>query len=75
MQMVEGAIIRCNEIARRGDYAGAWQSAERVFQQFPEDNQLNQLRATLTTQAADVVRSIRTGQELEEKSRVGSSLE
>lgn len=74
MQMVEGTIIRCNEIAKRGDFAGAWESAERMFQQFPEDNKLNQLRATLTTQAAEFVRSLKTAQQLEEKDQVGSSL-
>ena len=28
MQIIEGTIIRCNEIAKRGDYCGAWESAE-----------------------------------------------
>lgn len=74
MQMVEGTILRCNEIAKHGDYAGAWESAERIAQKFPEDNKLNQLRATLTTQAAEFVRSLKTAQQLEEKEQVGSSL-
>lgn len=74
MQMVEGTIIRCNEIAKRGDTAGAWESAERAFQQFPEDNKLNQLRANLTIEASDFVRSLRTAQQLEVKDQTGSSL-
>ena len=74
MQTIESSIIRANEIAKRGDYAGAWESVEKVFQEFPEDNKLNQVRADLTTQAADFVRSLRTAQELENKNQLGSSL-
>lgn len=74
MQLIESSIIRANEISKRGDYAGAWESVEKVFQQFPDDNKLNQVRADLTTQAADFVRSLRTAQELEKKEQTGSSL-
>ena len=74
MQVIESTIIRCNEIAKRGDAAGAWENAERVFQQFPDDNKLNQLRASLTTEASDFVRSLRTAQQLEAKDQTGSSL-
>jgi hypothetical protein len=74
MQTVESAIIRSNEIAKRGDYAGAWESIEKAFQQFPDDSKLNQVRANLTTEAADFVRTIRTAEQLEQKDQVGSSL-
>lgn len=74
MQLIESGIIRANEISKHGDFAGAWESVEKVFQQFPEDNKLNQVRADLTTQAADFVRSLRTAQELEKKEQTGSSL-
>jgi hypothetical protein len=74
MQIVEATIMRCQEISKRGDYAGAWESAERTSKQFPEDTKLNQLRANLTTEAADFVRSIRTAQQLEQKEQLGSSL-
>jgi hypothetical protein len=74
MQTVEAAIIRANEVAKRGDYAGAWESVEGVAKANPEDIKLNQLRADLTTQAAEFVRSLRTAQDLEEKKQYGSSL-
>jgi hypothetical protein len=74
MQIIEGTIVRCNEIAKRGDYCGAWESAEMTFKQFPDDTKLNQLRANLTTQASDFVRCLRTAQQLEEKGQTGSSL-
>jgi hypothetical protein len=74
MQLVEGAIIRANEVAKRGDYAGAWESVERMYQQFSDDSKLNQVRADFITQAADLVKSLRKAQELEQKKQVGAGL-
>jgi hypothetical protein len=74
MQIIESAIIRATEIAKQGNHAGAWESVEKAFQQFPDDSKLNQVRATLTTQAADFVRTLRRAEELEQKEQIGSSL-
>lgn len=74
MEIIEGAIIRSREISKRGDYAGAWENVEKVFSQFPDDSKLNQLRATLTTEAAEFVRTLRTAEQLEEKGQIGASL-
>lgn len=74
MQTIEGAIIRANEVAKRGDAYGAWESVEQVFRANPEDIKLNQLRADLTTQAAEFVRSLATAQDLESKKQTGSAL-
>jgi len=74
MQVVEGTIARSTEIAKRGDYFGAWEGVERMSKQFPDDTKLNELRANLTTEAAEFVRSVRTAQQLEQKDQLGSSL-
>jgi len=74
MAMIEGAILRAQEIEKRGDYVGAWESVERAYQQFPNDNKLNSVRADLTTKAADFVRALRTAEEMEERGQAGSSL-
>jgi hypothetical protein len=74
MQTIETAIIQAQEIEKRGDFAGAWESAEKAFRTFPDDNKLNQIRADLTTKAADFVRAIRQAEDLEEKNQPGSSL-
>jgi roadblock/LC7 domain-containing protein len=74
MQKIEGAILRANEMARQSNYAGAWESVERIAGNFPDDSKLNQVRADLTTQAADFVRTLRSAQDLEKKEQVGSSL-
>lgn len=74
MQQIEAAIMRSNEIAKRRDYAGAWESVERVCQQFPDDSKLNQLRANLTIQASDFVRTLKRAEKLEEQNQTGSSM-
>lgn len=74
MQQIETAIIQAQEIEKRGDYAGAWESAEKAFRQYPDDNKLNQLRADLTTKAADFVRALRQAEDLEKRNQPGSSL-
>jgi hypothetical protein len=61
-------------LAKRGDPAGAWESVERGFSNYPDDPKLNQARAEFTTQAAEFVRNIRTAQEMERKQQLGSSL-
>lgn len=74
MTVIEAALIRSQEVEKRGDFAGAWESAERAFQQFPDDNKLNQVRANLTTKAADFVRALKQAEELEKKQQPGSAL-
>ncbi len=74
MQVIETALIQAQEIEKRGDYPGAWESAEKAFRNFPDDNKLNQVRANLTTKAADFVHAIREAEELEQKKQPGSSL-
>lgn len=74
MGKIEITISQASEIAKRGDYAGAWETAEKVFKQFPEDSKLNQVRANLTTEAADFVLALRTAEQLEQKDQTGSSL-
>ena len=74
MGKVEAAILKAQEISSRGDPAGAWESAESAYKEFPEDNKLNQLRADLTTQASDFVYAVNKAGEMEKAGRPGSSL-
>ncbi len=74
METIETSIIQAREMAKQGDYAGAWEAVEKTLEKFPEDSKLNEMRADLTTQAADFVRTIRTAQDLEQKDEIGSSL-
>ncbi len=74
MKSIEGAILRAQEMGRQSNYAGAWESVEKVASQYPDDSKLNQVRAELTTKAADFVRTIRGAEDLEKKDQIGSSL-
>lgn len=74
MTEIEKAIVRAQEIEKRGDFAGAWESAEDAFGNYPTDPKLNQIRADLTTKAADFVGSLRRAEELEKHGQPGSSL-
>jgi hypothetical protein len=74
MQDIETSIMRSQEIARRGDYAGAWEGLEITFAQYPDDQKLGQLRADLTTQSPDFVHDIREAKSYEEKREYGSAL-
>ena len=74
MAAVEGAILKAKEIAGRGDPAGAWESVEAAQKEFPDDTELNQLRASLTTQAADFVQTLAKAEALENQNQPGPSL-
>ena len=73
MQKIEGAIMRADEMMKQSNYAGAWESVEKVAGDFPDDSKLNQMRANLTTQAADFVRTLRNAQDLDQA--VGEGIE
>ena len=74
IQTIEAAILRAEEMKRQSNFAGAWESVEKIAGQFPDDSKLSQVRADLTTQAADFVRTLRGAQELEKREQVGSGL-
>ena len=74
MQTIETSMIQAQEMSKQGDYAGAWETVQKTFEKYPDDSKLNEMRADLTTQAADFVRTIRTAEDLEQKDEIGSSL-
>ncbi len=74
MKTIEGSLLRAEEMARQGAFAGAWETLERSWAQFPDDAKLNQLRADMTTRASEFVKVIRTAEQLEKQQQFGSSL-
>ena len=66
--------MRADEIEKRGDPAGAWESVESAAKKFPDDNKLNQARASLTTKASDFVRTYHQAEEMEKNNQPGSAL-
>ena len=74
MQNIETAIMKSQEIARHGDYAGAWEGLEIASVKYPDDQKLSQMRADLTIQAPDFVHDIRQAKSYEGKQEYGSAL-
>jgi tetratricopeptide (TPR) repeat protein len=74
IETIEASMMRAEEMSRTGNQAGAWESLERAWAEFPDDAKLNQQRADMTTRASDFVKVIRSAEELEKREQVGSSL-
>lgn len=74
MQEIEICIMRAQEIAKRGDSAGAWEGLEIAFDKYPDDPKLSQMRADMTTQTPDFVNKIRKAKEMESNGQYSSSL-
>lgn len=74
VQTIEVALMRANEMVRQSNYPGAWESVEKIAQQFPDDTKLSKTRADLTPHAADFVRTLQDAQEMEKRDQIGASL-
>jgi hypothetical protein len=74
METIEVAIMRADEMVRQNNYPGAWESVEKIAQQFPDDTKLSKTRADLTPHAADFVRTLQDAQDMEKRDQIGASL-
>lgn len=75
MAGIEGSLQRAREIQERGDAAGAWESIQAASAEYPDDPEINRLRADLASGgAATFVRSLNRGEELEARGEYGAAL-
>ena len=75
MTEIETALQRAREIQQRGDAAGAWESIQDAAAKYPEDTELNRLRADLASGgAATFVRSLNKGDEMKSRGDYGAAL-
>ncbi len=74
IQEIEMVIARSQELEKRGDSAGAWEGVETESEKYDSDPKLNQLRAQLTTEAAEFVHAIQTARDLEKRDEWGSAV-
>ncbi|MBK8091778.1 MAG: hypothetical protein IPK32_07305 [Verrucomicrobiaceae bacterium] len=68
--VMEGA----KELSGSGVHAAAWEKVEKEAKQFPEDPELNKLRADLGVKASEFVTAVENGRQHEEKRQTGSAL-
>jgi hypothetical protein len=74
IQHIEGALIRAQEMAKHGDYAGAWESLEKTSAVAGDDKAFIQAKTEYFTRAAGFVQSLQKAEELEKSGQLGSSL-
>ena len=75
MGEIEGALQRAREIQQRGDAFGAWESIQIASVKYPEDTEINRLRADLASGgAATFVQSLNKGGDLEARGEYGAAL-
>jgi len=75
MTEIEGALQRAREIQQRGDAAGAWESIQLAADKYPQDTEINRLRADLASGgAATFVQSLSKGDDLAARGDYGAAL-
>jgi hypothetical protein len=75
MTQIEASLQRAREYQQRGDAAGAWESIQLASQQYPQDTEINKLRADLASGgAATFVQSLNKGTDLESRGEYGAAL-
>jgi hypothetical protein len=75
MTEIQTALQRAREIQQRGDAAGAWESIQEAATKYPEDTELNRLRADLASGgAATFVRALNKGDEMKSRGDYGAAL-
>lgn len=75
MTDIETALLRAREIQQRGDAIGAWESIQIASAKYPEDTEINRLRADLASGgAATFVQALNKGGDLEARGEYGAAL-
>ena len=58
MEIIETAMSQAKELVRQRNDFAAWEIIEKVYRQFPEDANLNKMRADLTVNASQFASAI-----------------
>jgi hypothetical protein len=74
VQAAEEAEGKANMLVMNGDVDGAWETAELAVKNWPDDNQLNKLLASLSERGADFVSAVDKARQAEAKKELGYSL-
>lgn len=63
MEIIETSMGQAKELARLKNNFAAWEVVEKVYRQFPEDAELNRIRADLTIKASSFAAAISKAEE------------
>lgn len=74
VQEAKKAVEKANLMLRAGDAYGAWEVLELAGRAWPEDGELNRLRADLTVSTADLAGALNRARQAEQRGQEGLAL-
>lgn len=63
-----------NSLMQQGNTAGAWETIEKAYLEFPEDNEVSRMRSDLSVKATEFVGALQKAKQHEERTQTGSAL-
>ena len=67
MEVIEASMKQAEQLVRLNNNFAAWEIVEKVYRQFPEDANLNRLRADLTLKASNFAAAIALAEDAKNK--------
>ena len=67
MEVIEASMKQAEQLVRLNNNFAAWEIIEKVYRQFPEDANLNRLRADLTLKASKFAAAIALAEDAKNK--------
>jgi tetratricopeptide (TPR) repeat protein len=67
-------ISGATQLSQSGNTAGAWETIERAFKDFPDDPEITRMRSDLTVKATNFVDALQHGKQHEDRQQIGSAL-
>lgn len=74
MNKVNVVIATATGLSQNGSVAGAWETIERAYQEFPEDPEVARLRSDFSVKATEFVGALQKAKQHEERKQLGSAL-
>lgn len=74
MEVIESAMAQAKELSRIQNTFGAWEVLERVYRQYPEDQELNRLRGDFAVKASQFASVIASAEQARKKADYGKAL-
>lgn len=74
MEVIESAMAQAHELSRIENAYGAWEVLERVYRQYPEDQELNRLRGDFAVKASAFASVISSAEQARKRGNYGQAL-
>lgn len=74
MEVIETAMSQAKELVRQRNDFAAWEIVEKVYRQFPEDTNLNKMRADLTVNASQFAAAIANAERASQSGKLWPAL-